>query len=209
MCGTAPLRPLFGHLPRVRGKKTFIALSTLFLCGQAAAQTVAGDQFADGAEGAKEHVASGFVCPAKIGVFERDAVGETNPQTGTDFCAYSALDGVYGTITLMPMQGGYDPRQSLADDFAEQEGTGGKQIMEGTANMASASHSPPLAVYMRSYETAKLEDLHYRVTYTGAAIGKWAVETTLEYAEPRDAGEIQKFLRAVYAGAETRIGQPH
>ena len=62
---------------------------------------VAGDTFADGADGAKVHVASGFVCPAKIGAFERDAVGESDPEAGADFCAYAALDGVYGTIRLV------------------------------------------------------------------------------------------------------------
>jgi hypothetical protein len=178
-------------------------------CAGAIAQTVAGDQFADGAGGAKVHVASGFVCPAKIGIFERDAVGETNPQTGADFCAYSALDGVYGTITFLPQRGSYDPKQSLADDFAEQQGTGGKEIAEGTTSIATGASSQPLAVYTRSYETAKLEELHYRVTYTGAAIANWAVQTTLEYADPRDTNEAQLFLRAVYAGATAEIGRPH
>jgi len=175
----------------------------------APAQTVAGDQFADGANGAKVHVASGIVCPSKIGPFERDAVGETNPETGADFCAYSALDGVYGTITLLPLHGTYVPKQSLADDFAEQGGTGGKQTSEGTVSIATGGHSQPPDVYMRSYETAKLEDLHYRVTYTGAAIGNRAVETTLEYAEPRGTNEMQQFLRTVYAAAARAIGQPH
>jgi hypothetical protein len=186
-----------------------IAAAMLSICLPARAQTVAGDQFADKGDGAKVHVASGFVCPAKIGIFERDAVGESDPQAGVDFCAYSALDGVYGTITLIPIQGSYDPKQSLADDFAEQEGTGGKQINEGTVSVAVNRDSPPLPVYMRSYETAKLEDLHYRVTYTGAAIGNWAVQTTLEYAEPRDTNDAQQFLRAAYGDAKTEIGKPH
>jgi hypothetical protein len=175
----------------------------------AGAQTAAGDQFADGADGAKLHTASGFVCPAKIGIFERDAVGESDPQTGKDFCAYSALDGVYGTITLAPAQANYDPKQSLSDDFAEQEGTGGKKSAEGTVNIAAAKDAAPLAVYMRSYETAKLEDLHYRVTYTGAVIGSWAVQTTLEYADPRDTKEVQDFLRTVYERGQREIGKPH
>jgi hypothetical protein len=185
-----------------------IAFAAAIYCMPAAAQNVAGDQFADKVNGAKRHVASGFVCPPKIGIFERDAVGETNPQTGADFCAYSALDGVYGTITLFPLEGAYDPKQALADDFAEQEGTGGKKIGESTAGIAAGDKSQPLAVYMRNYETAKLEELHYRVTYTGAGIGSWAVETTLEYAEPRDENEVQQFLRAVYADAEAEIGRP-
>lgn len=165
------------------------------------AQTVAGDTFADGAGGAKVHVASGFVCPPKIGPFERDAVGEYDPEAGADFCSYSALDGVYGTIRLFPLRGAYDVKQSLAGDFTEQEGTGGKQIAEGGVSIAR------LPVYMRTYEAAKLEDLHYRVEFTGAQVGNWAIETTLEFAEPRDVGDAQNFLHAVYAAANDEIGK--
>lgn len=186
-----------------------IALLNLAAAISSASAQDTSDPFADTRDGGKLHAASGFVCPAKVGLFERDAVGEADPTSGADFCAYSALDGVYGTITLMPLQGNYDPKQSLADDFAEQQGTGGKEIAEGTTNIATGDRTPPLAVYTRSYETAKLEELHYRVTYTGAVIGNWAVQTTLEYAEPRDTSEVQQFLRAVYSSATAEIGRPH
>jgi hypothetical protein len=175
----------------------------------ASAQTVAGDTFADAANGAKTHVASGFVCPAKIGPFERDAVGESDPETGADFCAYGALDSVYGTIKLAPLSGAYDPRQSLANDFAEQEGTGGKKIAEDEMTFPAGTARTPLSIYTRTYETAKLEDLHYRVEFTGAVIGSWTVETTLEFAEPRDLGEAREFLDAVYAAAQHEIGNAH
>ena len=167
----------------------------------ACAQTVAGDTFSDGANGAKVQVASGFACPAKIGAFERDAVGEYDPETAADFCAYSALDGVYGTVRLFPLRGAYDPKSSLAGDFAEQEGTGGKLIAEGQVDAAR------LPIYQRTYEAAKLEDLHYRVEFTGATIGGWAVETTVEFAEPRDVADAQNFLHAVYAAATDEIGK--
>lgn len=181
------------------------ALGVLAFQFRASAQTVAGDTFADGANGAKVHVASSFVCPAKIGLFERDAVGEYDPETGADFCAYSALDGVYGTIRLFPIKGTYDAKTSLSGEFAEQEGTGGKRIAEGETNVASEQRTP-VSVYQRTYEAAKLEDLHYRVEFTGAAIGTWAVETTLEYAEPRDLPEAKNFLEYTYAAARDRIG---
>lgn len=171
----------------------------------ASAQTVAGDTFADGADGAKVHVASRFVCPAKIGSFERDAVGEADPQTGADFCAYAALDGVYGTIRLVPLHGAYDAKQSMANDFAEQEGAGGKRIDEKDVAMVPGSGRPAVALYTRTYETAKLEDLHYRVQFVGAAIGNWAIETTIEFAEPRDLPEAQGFVRAVYGAAQSEI----
>ena len=170
------------------------------------AQTVAGDTFADGANGAKVHVTSKFVCPAKIGLFERDAVGEADPETGANFCAYAALDGVYGTIRLVPLHGGYDAKQSLAKDFAEQEGAGGKRIAENDVLIAPQSHGSSVSVYTRTYETAKLEELHYRVQLAGAAIENWAVETSIEFAEPRDLPEAQSFLRAVYGAAQTEIG---
>lgn len=177
--------------------------ATILIASGAAAQTVAGDTFADGANGAKVHVASKFVCPAKVGPFERDAVGESDPETGADFCAYAALDGVYGTIKFVPLHGAYDARQSLAQDFAEQEGAGGKSIAENDVSVTTVVASLP--VYTRTYESAKLEDLHYRVQFAGAAIGSWAVETTIEFAEPRDLTEAQSFLRAVYAAAQNEI----
>jgi len=184
----------------------FIALgAALLMASGASAQTVAGDTFADGADGAKVHAASKFVCPTKIGPFERDAVGETDPGTGADFCAYAALDGVYGTIRLVPLRGAYDAKQSLAQDFAEAEGAGGKRIAETDVAIIPLSHGSQVSVYTRTYETAKLEDLHYRVQFAGAAIGNWAVETTVEFAEPRDLGEAQTFLRAVYGAARSEI----
>ena len=86
---------------------------------------------ADGKDGAKIHTASGYVCPAKIGLFERDAVGESDPSAGADFCAYSTQDGVYGTIKLTPVSGTYDPKVSLLRDFTEQEATGRRNIFGG------------------------------------------------------------------------------
>jgi len=187
---------------RARWIAVFAGTATLIASG-AAAQTVAGDTFADGANGAKVHVASKFVCTAKVGPFERDAVGESDPETGADFCAYAALNGVYGTIKLVPLHGAYDAKQSLAKDFAEQEGAGGRSIAENDVYVTTVAASFP--VYTRTYETAKLEDLHYRVQFAGAAIRNWAVETTIEFAEPRDLTDAQSFLRAVYAAAQSEI----
>jgi hypothetical protein len=183
----------------------YFAFLALFLVTPAHAQTLAGDTFADGPDGAKVHVESKFVCPAKIGLFERDAVGEADPQTGSDFCAYAALDGVYGTIKLVPLHGAYDARQSLAKGFAEQEAAGGKRIAEKEEAIAVSRQAPSISVYTCTYETAKLEDLHYRVQFAGAGMANWAVETTIEFAEPRDAPEAQNFLRTVYASAQSQI----
>jgi hypothetical protein len=163
------------------------------------------EAFVDARDGAKLHSASGFSCPARIGLFERDAVGEADPQIGADFCSYSALSGVYGTITLIPLTGSYDAKASLAGSFFEQEGTGGRQVEEGMTSIRARRGAAPLAVYTRIYETAKLEELHYRVLFAGAQFSHWAVEATVEYAEPRDAPVEDQFLRAVYAAAASEI----
>lgn len=183
----------------------YCALAIATLARPAFGQDVSGEAFVDARDGAKLHSASGFSCPAKIGLFERDAVGEADPQNGADFCAYSALDGVYGTIKLIPLTGPYDAKASLSSGFVEQEGTGGKRIAEGTTNLPTKPGTPPLAIYTRTYETAKLEDLHYRVLFAGAQFKNWAIETTIEYADPRDTPVEEQFLRAVYADAESEI----
>ncbi len=169
------------------------------------AQDANTEAFVDARDGAKLHSASGFACPAKIGLFERDAVGEADPQNGADFCAYSALDGVYGTIKLTPLGAPYDAKTSLAAGFIEQEGTGGKRIAEGIAHLPAKAGALPLSVYTRTYETAKLEDLHYRVVFAGAQFKNWAVEAIIEYADPRDTPVEDQFLHAVYAAAESEI----
>ncbi len=166
----------------------------------ALAQT-AGDVFADAPGDAKRHVASGFVCPEKIGIFVRDAVGERDPSAGVDFCAYSALDGVYGTITLAPLSGPYDPKAALASDFDEQEGTGGRKIAEGPLKLAGTD------VYARSYKTSSLESIHYRVQFAAADARGWGVQVTMEYASPRDDRIEREFLETVYAAAFKTLGR--
>jgi hypothetical protein len=183
--------------------KLSFAGAALVLAATAAHAQISTDSFSDGTNGEKVHKASGFVCPAKIGMFERDAVGDSDPETNTDFCAYSALNGVYGTIRLTPLKGSYDPNVSMADDFAEQEGTGGKKISERNEIMPGPAK---LSIYTRTYETSKLAELHYRMLFTGAAFKSWALEATVEYAEPRDDADEQEFLDAVYAAAQSELG---
>jgi hypothetical protein len=167
------------------------------------AQAADTDLFTDTRDGGKLHAASGFVCPARIGVFERDAVGEADPGTHTDFCAYSARNGIYGTIRLVPLSGPYDAPGALAPDFVETESQGAKRVADGPAMLAAQPQ--PLMIYARTYETAKLDDLRYRVMFSGAQFGNWAVETTIEYADPRDVGLENQFLHAVYANAQREI----
>jgi len=181
-----------------------IAFASAMAAAPALAQNSSGDPFADAADGAKVHSASGFVCPARIDDFERDAIGISDIDTGTDFCAYSALDGVYGTIKLTPLTGAYDPKASLAADFEEQEKTGGKMVGE-TTEKVDGKAGAPILVYTRTYQAASLEELHYYVEFTGAAVTGWAVEATIEYASPRNDAEAKAFLDAVYAGAEAKI----
>ncbi len=172
--------------------------------GAAFAQTTDIDTFKDTGDQAKLH-ASGFICPLFIGHFQRNAYGERDPSRGTDFCAYSAIDGVYGTITLTPLKTAYDPKTALAQEFAEQEGIGGKLIGERTMNIGGGV--PPIAVYPRAHETAALETLHYRILFSTGTIGAWAIEATVEYATPRDDQKQRDFLNAVYAEALTHIAK--
>jgi hypothetical protein len=183
--------------------KALAAIAFVSLFGVAQAQEDIADGFTDAKDGGKVHIASGFICPAKIDLFERDAVGEKDSESGTDFCAYSALDGTYGTITLTLLKGPYDPKAALAPDFMEQEGIGGKRLGESTLKEAG-----PLAVYTRTYETSKLESLRYSILFTGAAVGNWAVETTIEYADPRDNAAEKNFLNTVYVAALKQIARP-
>jgi hypothetical protein len=170
------------------------------------AQTTDIDTFKDtGDQGAKVHTASGFVCPLFIGHFERDAYGERNPSSGADFCAYSSIDGVYGTITLTPLKGPYDVKTALAGEFTEQEGIGGKIIGERTIQIGGGA--TPISVYSRTYETAALETLHYRILFSTGTVGQWAVEATVEFATPRDDDKQRDFLNAVYTEALVHIAK--
>jgi hypothetical protein len=183
-------------------KTIAFALFVLLPAGAALAQSLP-DTFKDGPGYAKVHVASGFVCPASIGPFERDAAGENDVQTGSDVCSYAALDGVYGTIVLTPLTGPYDPKASLAAQFIEQEETGGKRIAEKTAPLVDKSAMLP--VFTRSYRTARAESLEYRILFAGTQIGNWSVEVTVEYADPRDTPAEKLFLNAVFAAAKKDI----
>jgi hypothetical protein len=170
----------------------------------ALAQTTDIDAFKDAGDDAKVH-ASGFVCPLFIGHFERDAFGERDPSIGADFCAYSAIDGVYGTITLTPLKAAYDPKTALVPEFTEQEGIGGKMVGEKTITIGGGA--TPISVYTRTYETAALETLHYRILFSSGTVGTWAVEATVEFATPRDDEKERDFLNAVYTEALVHIAK--
>ena len=63
----------------------FAAAFVLAAASNALAAPDAHDQpFVDGAKDSKVHSASGFVCPLKIGQFERDAAGQADQQSGAD-----------------------------------------------------------------------------------------------------------------------------
>ncbi len=186
-------------------RSIWFALAAMVLCmSPALAQTTDIDAFKDGPDEAKVHV-SGFVCPLFIGLFERDAYGERDPSIGADFCAYSALDGLYGTITLTPLKAAYDPKTALVPEFTEQEGIGGKVVDEKTMTLGGGK--TPISVYTRTYETAALETLHYRILFSGGTIGNWALEATVEFATPRDDKAEREFLDTVYTEALTHIAK--
>jgi hypothetical protein len=162
------------------------------------------DVFQD-VNGAKRHIASRFVCPAEIGRFDRDTVGERNPGEASDYCSYSARDGVYGTIILTPVHSGFDPKAMMAHDFVEQEGTGGRMTAEAVIPLGPHGE---VAVYTRTYDAARIEAIRYRVLFSCAAVGNWAVEAIVEYADPRDLEAKDEFLKTVYAKAVTEVNAP-
>ena len=179
----------------------FSIFAAMVLCAVPAWAQGSADTFTDRDDGAKVHV-SGFVCPDRIGTLKRDAVGESDPERNEDFCSYASLDGVYGTITLAPLNGGYDPKAAFARDFSEQESTGGKRIGERQVRL----NGSPLSLYTRTYRTARAEALEYRILFAGAAVRNWVVQATVEYADPRDTQAESQFLQTVYAAAERQIG---
>ncbi len=101
---------------------------------------------------------------------------------------------------LKPLSGTYDARASLGREFVLQEGTGGRMLGEATLKRPGGAE-----IFTRSYETSKLLDAHYRALYAGTAMGNWAVEVTVEYAEPRDTEAEKQFIDAVYAGAAAEV----
>jgi hypothetical protein len=189
----------------VRGLGLTLVVASWLTAQPAFAQTTSIDTFKDGPDEAKVHTASGFVCPLFIGHFERDAYGERAPMLGSDFCVYSALDGVYGTITLTPLKAPYDPKTALLPEFTEQEGIGGRIVGESTQKIGGGA--TPISVYSRTYETAALETLHYRILFSGGTVGNWAVAATVEFATPRDDDKLKDFLNAVYTEALVRIAK--
>lgn len=184
-------------------KLTAAILCAGLFAGAAYAQPVGMDVFSEGNNGEKIHEGSGFVCPYALGPFVRDAAGETDPERQTVTCNYSTQDGVYGTVTLLPLRSGYEPKASLAAQFEQQQATGGKVVWQGTSTIGT----PPLAVYIRLYQTAKLEELKYTVLYSSSAVKNWVVETTIEYADPRDKPEKDTFFNGIYAAALAQIGK--
>ncbi len=155
--------------------------------------------FADGPNGAATH-ASGFVCPLKIDTFERDATGLRDAGTGADYCAYSALSGVYGTVIIMALPSPFDPKNVLAPEFRVQEGTDGHLISEAMQKIAA------IPVYTRVYETARLQSRQYRTLYASTAVGAWSIVAIVEYAHPQDQDLASTFLSAIYGEAVKDIG---
>lgn len=184
-------------------------LFTLLFALPALAQE--GPVFTDGPGGAAIHAASGYICPAKIGSFERDAVGLNDPETGAVYCTYSALSGVYGTVIVMPLPAVFDPKAVLAGQFRIQESTGGRVLSEEVQAIGQGDGALP--VYRRTYETARLESLYYRTLLASAAVGAWTVQTIVEYSATRDPGSkdgavVSEFLNEVYGAALRDLAAP-
>lgn len=172
-----------------------LALGALFSAAEAEESFLSQDN------GAALHELSGFVCPAKIGVFELDAYGK---RENGDYCAYSGLSGLYGTVMLHPLPAAYDPAAGLAPEFRKVEGLGGHVVAE-TVQLVGPGDAP-LSVFLRTYDVARLDALTYRTQFASAAAGAWAVDVIVEYAYPRDKEDQTAFITAIYGEAAKDLG---
>ncbi len=152
--------------------------------------------FRDGPHDGRIARASGFVCPDRVGPYIRDAAGQSGMSRKRVFCSYYALDGIYGTVRILPLAGKFDGPSLLAGQFSQEAGSGGRVVAQKSRSFHSASG--PLHVFTRTYETSHLENLHYRVSYASAPVLGWVVEVISEYASPRDDATKTVFLNWVY-----------
>ncbi len=158
--------------------------------------TVALGAFRDGPHDGRIARASGFVCPDRIGPYIRDAAGQSSVSQKRVFCSYYALDGIYGTVRILPLDGQFDGPGLLAGQFSQEAGSGGRVVAQKNLSFAAAGRVLP--VFSRTYETSHLENLHYRVSYASAPIRGWVVEVISEYASPRDDATKTVFLDWVF-----------
>jgi hypothetical protein len=158
--------------------------------------TVALGAFRDGPHDGRIARASGFVCPDRVGPYIRDAAGQSGMSEKRVFCSYYALDGIYGTVRILPLKGKFDGPGLLAGQFSQEAGSGGRVVDQKTRSFHAASGL--LRVFTRTYETSHLENLHYRVSYASAPALGWVVEVISEYASPRDDATKAVFLNWVY-----------
>jgi hypothetical protein len=187
-------------------RRLFAALG-LALAGSTLASahgaTVALGAFRDGPHDGRIARASGFVCPDRVGPYIRDAAGQSALSQKRVFCSYYALDGIYGTVRILPLAGKFDGPGLLAGQFSQEAGSGGRVVAQKTRSFPAASGE--LRVFTRTYETSHLENLHYRVSYASAPALGWVVEVISEYASPRDDATKKVFLNWVYGPGLTSL----
>ncbi|MGB8602262.1 MAG: hypothetical protein WCD42_08715 [Rhizomicrobium sp.] len=183
-------------------KHSYIVTALAFCCVSMVPAFGFDDVFEDVSGGAKRHVVSGFLCPVQIGHYDRDAVGVRDTARHADYCAYSARDGVYGTVVLSPLPHNFDPKALITPDIVLQEGAGSRMSAEGVYSLGPAKN---LAVYTRTYDAARIEAMRYRVLLAVAAVGNWAVQVTVEYADPRDLETKNEFVNAIFDRAVTQL----
>lgn len=158
--------------------------------------TLALGAFRDGPHDGRIARASGFVCPDRIGPYIRDAAGQSGVSQQKVFCSYYALDGIYGTVRILPLDGSFDGPDLLAGQFSQEAGSGGRVVSQKP--LSFTLDGKVLRVFSRTYETSHLENLHYRVRYASAPVRGWVVEVISEYASPRDDATRTIFLNWVY-----------
>ena len=164
-----PLKP--ARSVRVRSIAAFsqclcVLAANFLLLPAALAQDASVGPFSDLRDGGKRHTASGFVCPAMIGAFERDAVGEAAPASGADFCADRRSTASTARSGSRRWRVPTTPPRRWRLASSSRRVCTARRIADGLATLAIKPL--PVSIYARTDETARLEDLHYRVVFAGA-----------------------------------------
>ena len=108
---------------------------------------------------------------------------------------------------MIEAAGGWDKlMQQLKERMEEQKKRHEKRHEKGNKAIGTGGTSP-ISVYSRTYETAALETLHYRIQFASGTVGGWAVEATIEFATPRDDDKQRDFLNAVFTEALVHIAK--
>jgi len=154
------------------------------------------DSFAEGANGAKLHSASGFVCPQQIGRSSRTRWASVIRKLARIFVPIPRLMASNGTVTASAARDTIQRRARAGFVRAERY-----RRTNGRRNDANAEpQERAIGGLTRTYETRSWKRC---ISASSLPARSWelAVQVTIDMAEPRDNDAQAMFLNAVYAEA--------